>query len=53
MADATPTTADLPPVTEADFEADRERFADGVWKATTYGIAGVVTLLVLMAIFLV
>jgi hypothetical protein len=52
MADVTPATTDLPAVKLKDFEADREHFADAVWKATTYAVAGIVTLLVLLAIFL-
>jgi hypothetical protein len=36
-----------------DFLADRVRFADGIWTATTIAIGGLVALLVLMAIFLV
>jgi hypothetical protein len=51
MADAQPQN-DLPPVRVEDFLADRERFAGGIWQATTFAIAGLIALLVGMAIFL-
>jgi hypothetical protein len=51
MADTQPA-ADLPPVKVEDFLADREGFADGVWRATTFAIAGIIALLILLAIFL-
>jgi hypothetical protein len=52
MADTQPAAESLPPVKVEDFQADREGFADGVWRATTFAIAGIVGLLILMAIFL-
>jgi hypothetical protein len=52
MADA-PTQNDLPPVRVEDFLADRQRFAGGIWQATTFAIGGLIALLVLMAIFLI
>jgi hypothetical protein len=52
MADATPAATDLPPVKVEDFLADREGFAEGVWRATTFAVAGIASLLILLAIFL-
>jgi hypothetical protein len=53
MAEAAPAATDLPPVKFDDFAADREQFAEGVVKATTIAVSGMIILLVLMAIFLV
>ncbi len=52
MADA-PAPSSLPPVKLADFEADREQFADGIWRATVWAIGALVVLLLGMLVFLV
>jgi hypothetical protein len=40
------------PVDPNAFLAERERMANGVWAFTTYAVAGIVLLLVGMAVFL-
>jgi hypothetical protein len=57
MADPQPAAETMPPVTlppvkVEDFVAEREGFADRVWRATTIAIGAIVGLLILLAIFL-
>ncbi len=53
MAHAPAPVADLPPVSEEAFLADRMQFWSGFTSATTISTVGVAVLLILMAIFLV